>query len=37
MPVIKDGAVVGGIGVSGLTQAEDDALARIGVAAILAR
>ena len=36
LPVVKDGAVVGGIGVSGLSQAEDDELAAIGVAAILA-
>jgi glc operon protein GlcG len=35
-PVVKDGAFVGAVGVSGLTQAEDDDLARIGVAAILA-
>jgi glc operon protein GlcG len=37
VPVLKDGAVVGAVGVSGLTQNEDDDLARIGVAAILAR
>jgi glc operon protein GlcG len=37
VPVLKDGAVVGAVGVSGLTQAEDEDLARIGVAAILAR
>jgi glc operon protein GlcG len=37
VPVVKDGAVVGAVGVSGLTQAEDDDLARIGVMAILAR
>ena len=37
MPVIKDGAFAGAIGVSGLTQAEDDELAQMGVAAILAR
>ncbi len=34
IPVIKDGAVLGAVGVSGLTQAEDDELARIGAAAI---
>ena len=34
-PIFVDGAVVGAIGVSGLTQAEDDELALIGVAAIL--
>ena len=37
MPVMKDGAFVGAVGVSGLTQAEDDELAQMGVAAILAR
>lgn len=37
MPVVKDGAFVGAVGVSGLTQAEDDELAQMGVAAILAR
>lgn len=37
LPVLKDGAVVGAVGVSGLTQAEDDDLARIGVEAILGR
>jgi glc operon protein GlcG len=37
LPVIKDGAVIGGIGVSGLSQEEDDALAAIGIAAIFAR
>ncbi len=37
VPVLRDGAVVGAVGVSGLTQAEDDDLARVGVAAILAR
>ncbi len=36
-PVIKDGQVVGAVGVSGLTQAEDDDLAHLGVTAILAR
>jgi glc operon protein GlcG len=37
VPVLKDGVVVGAVGVSGLTQAEDDDLARMGVEAILAR
>lgn len=37
MPVIKNGAVTGAIGVSGLTQPEDEELAAFGVAAILAR
>ena len=37
MPVVKDGAFAGAVGVSGLTQAEDDELAQMGVAAILAR
>ena len=32
-PVMKDGHVVGAIGVSGLTQSEDDELALLGVAA----
>jgi glc operon protein GlcG len=36
-PVVKDGQVLGAVGVSGLTQAEDDELALLGVAAILAR
>jgi glc operon protein GlcG len=34
VPVLKDGQVVGAVGVSGLTQAEDDELAHIGAAAI---
>jgi len=37
MPVVKNGAVAGAVGVSGLTQAEDEDLAKVGVAAILAR
>ena len=37
LPVLRDGVVAGAVGVSGLTQAEDEDLARIGVAAILAR
>ena len=35
LPVIVDGAVVGGIAVSGLTDAEDEELSAIGIAAIL--
>jgi glc operon protein GlcG len=31
MPVVRDGAVIGGVGVSGLTDAEDEALASLGV------
>ena len=31
MPVVRDGVVVGGVGVSGLTDAEDEALAGLGV------
>jgi len=34
LPVIKDGAVVGAVAVSGLVEAEDIELAQIGVAAI---
>lgn len=37
LPVLKDGVVVGAVGVSGLSQVEDDELAAIGVAAILQR
>jgi glc operon protein GlcG len=37
VPVRKDGAVVGAVGVSGLSQAEDEELARIGIDAMLAR
>lgn len=34
LPVIKDGAVVGAVAVSGLVEAEDIELAQLGVAAI---
>ena len=34
LPVIKDGAVVGAVAVSGLVEAEDIELAQIGVEAI---
>ena len=37
LPVMTDGAVVGAVAVSGLSQAEDEELAEIGIAAILAR
>jgi glc operon protein GlcG len=37
VPVLKDGAVVGAVGVSGLSQVEDETLANVGVAAILTR
>ena len=37
LPVMKDGYVLGAVGVSGLSQAEDEELAQVGVAAILAR
>ena len=37
LPVVKDGAVVGAVAVSGLSQSEDDELAQIGIAAIQAR
>ena len=36
-PCVVDGRAVGGIGVSGLTDAEDEELCRIGLAAIAAR
>lgn len=35
LPIVADGVVVGGIAVSGLSDAEDEALAAIGVATIL--
>ena len=35
LPVVVDGAVVGAVAVSGLTDVEDEALAAIGIAAIL--
>lgn len=35
LPVLVDGAVVGAVAVSGLTDSEDEALAAIGIAAIL--
>lgn len=31
LPVLRDGVVVGGVGVSGLSDAEDEALAALGV------
>lgn len=31
LPVVRDGAVIGAVGVSGLTEDEDVALARLGV------
>ena len=37
LPVLKDGAVVGAVAVSGLSQADDEEIARIAIAAILAR
>ena len=37
LPVIVDGSVVGAVAVSGLTDAEDEALSAIGIAAIVAR
>lgn len=36
-PVVRDGQHAGAVGVSGLSQAEDDELALLGVAAILTR
>jgi glc operon protein GlcG len=36
-PVEKDGQVLGAVAISGLPEAEDEELARMGVAAILAR
>ncbi|WP_394367214.1 heme-binding protein [Prosthecodimorpha hirschii] len=36
MPVLVDGAVAGAVAVSGLTDAEDEEIAAIGIAAILA-
>lgn len=35
LPVVVDGAVVGAVAVSGLTDSEDEELAAIGIAAIL--
>jgi glc operon protein GlcG len=32
MPVVRDGVAIGGVGVSGLSDAEDEALAALGVA-----
>jgi len=37
LPVLVDGAVVGAVALSGLASEEDEELARLGVAAILAR
>jgi len=37
VPVVVDGAVVGAVALSGLASEEDEELARLGVAAILAR
>jgi glc operon protein GlcG len=37
LPVVVDGEVVGAVAVSGLTDAEDEELAAIGIAAIVAR
>ena len=34
VPIIVDGRVVGGVGVSGLSEAEDEELARIGAAVL---
>lgn len=36
LPVTVDGAIVGAIGVSGVTEDEDEELAQLGIAAILA-
>ncbi len=37
LPILADGAVVGGIGVSGLSEDDDEALARLGIQAALSR
>jgi len=37
LPLERDGHVVGAVAVSGLTEAEDEELANVGVAAIIAR
>lgn len=37
LPAVRDGTVIGAVGVSGLSDAEDEALAKLGVSHLLSR